>query len=421
MDLLIRILAIAALGALAVYFFQLILAHFRQLKLAAASAEVERELLRERIGLLADQRKADRDRAANAWNGWRKFRVVSKKKECEDVFSFYLEPHDGKPLPPFSPGQYLTFQLTIPHQNKPVIRCYSLSDSPHNSEFYRVTIKRVPPPPNKQDAPPGLSSNYFHRDVQVGDILDVKAPSGHFYLKMDDARPVVLLSGGVGITPMVSMLGAICHSGARRETWFFHGTRNQTEHIQKRQLETLAAKHDFVRLHVCYSQPQSTERLGTDYHHAERLSVDLLKKLLPSNNYDFFICGPPPMMSSLTEGLRAWGVPDKHVFFEAFGPASVKRVSEPARAAAPAQEFKVSFSRAGRTSSWNPQATSLLEFAEEQGVSINSGCRAGNCGSCMVAVKSGETKYVQEPGFKADTGCCLTCIAVPITPVTLDA
>jgi len=421
MDVVIRIVALLALSALAAYLFQLLFLHFHQLKLATASAELEREFLRERIGLLADQRKFDHDRAAAAWNGWRKFRIVSKKEESGDVFSFYLEPHDGKPLPPFFPGQYLTFQLNIPSQNKPIVRCYSLSDSPHNTDYYRVTIKRVPAPPGRDDVPEGLSSAFFHDQLQVGDIVDVKAPSGHFCLDMGDLRPVVLLSGGVGITPMLSMLNAICRAGGRREVWFFHGTRNQGEHIQKRHLESLAAKHDFVRLHICYSQPLTTDRPGVDYHHDERLNVDLLEKILPSNNYDFFICGPPPMMSSLTEGLRAWGVPDKNVFFEAFGPASVKRVSEPVRAAAPALDFKVTFSRAAKTCSWNPQSASLLEFAEENGVSINSGCRAGNCGSCMIAMKSGDFKYVQEPGFKADAGCCLTCIAIPKSPLTLDA
>jgi ferredoxin-NADP reductase len=259
------------------------------------------------------------------WNGYRKFQVAKKSTECHGVCSFYLKPHDGRPLPPYKPGQYITFQLNIPGAGKPVVRCYSLSDSPHHSDYYRVTIKKEPAPPNKPELPPGIASTFFCDRVKEGDILDVKAPGGGFFLDMTKDMPVVLVSGGVGVTPMLSMANAIAASGSLREVWFFFGARNRTEHIHKEEMLKLAAEHDNIRLHVCYSRPDEGDRKGVDYHHEGRVSVELFKELLPSNNYEYFLCGNGAFMKSITDGLEAWGVPEKNVYFEAFGPATLKK------------------------------------------------------------------------------------------------
>src|SRR5690606_27530064 len=131
----------------------------------------------------------------------------------------------------------------------------------------------------------------------------------------------------VGITPMLCMLNAIVQSGSQREVWFFFGARNRAEHIQKEYLEKIASERENVRLHVCYSRPGPEDVQGKDYQHAERVSAELFKRVLPSSNYDYFICGPGAMMKSITDGLKEWGVPDKNVFFEAFGPATVKKAA----------------------------------------------------------------------------------------------
>ena len=362
------------------------------------------------------------ERAALSWGGTRKFRVAQRVEEGGDICSFHLVAHDGKALPPFHPGQYLTFSLPVPGQAKPVIRCYSLSDSPLERDHYRVSVKRIPPPRDKPEAPPGLSSSYFHDHVREGDILDVKAPNGHFFLDTAKNTPLVLVGGGVGITPVLSMLNNICVSGSRRETWFFYGVRNRAEHIMKDHLEQLARSHENVHLQVCYSDPTDNDVAGRDYQHAEWVGVDLFKRLLPSNNYEFYICGPPPMMSALTEGLADWGVPSAEVHFEAFGPASVKSAKAPAAAeGADAPTFEILFAKAGKTVPWDPGAGSLLEFAEANDVVIDSGCRAGNCGTCTTAIRAGEVSYVNDPGAPPDAGSCLTCIAVPKTDLTLEA
>jgi ferredoxin-NADP reductase len=259
--------------------------------------------------------------------------------------------------------------------------------------------------------------------VKEGDILDVKAPGGHFFLEMSEEKPVVLISGGVGITPMLSMLNAIVAAGDKREVWFFFGARNRSEHIQKEYLEKIDAEYDNVNLRVCYSRPGPDDVLGRDYHHAGHVGIDLLKQLLPSNNFDYFICGPGPMMKGVTDGLAAWGVPDKNVHFEAFGPATVKKaapVLTPHETDVLATA-KVTFGRSGKTCHWNTAAASLLDFAEENGIKIDAGCRAGNCGTCLVAIKSGEVKYLTEHGAPAETGSCLTCICKPRGDLVLDA
>jgi ferredoxin len=153
------------------------------------------------------------------------------------------------------------------------------------------------------------------------------------------------------------------------------------------------------------------------------VSVELFKKTLGSNNYDFYICGPPPMMESVVGDLKAWGVPDDRIHFEAFGPATVKKKvpSADGVAAQTAGAIEVTFAKSGKTISWTAASGSLLELGEANGVKMDSGCRAGNCGTCTVALKQGDVGYLTPPGSPPNGGTCLACIAIPKSPVTLDA
>ena len=175
---------------------------------------------------------------------------------------------------------------------------------------------------------------------------------------------------------------------------------------------------------MCYSNPrEGIDNSGADFHHAERVSVELFKRVLPSNNYEYYICGPGPMMESMTNGLREWGVPDTDVHFEAFGPASVKKAT-PAKKAVVSDEtiaMEVVFSKSGKTLKWDSSAESILELAEDNGIEIDSGCRAGSCGTCITALKGGEVDYIEEPGALPEESSCLACIAVPKSNLTLDA
>ncbi|MGH7823271.1 MAG: FAD-binding oxidoreductase, partial [Candidatus Binatia bacterium] len=311
----------------------------------------------------ARQRFVEEEQKSLHWMGWRKFQVRWKRYEdpLRGISSFYLVPHDGKAIPAFEPGQFLTFQLKIAGQLKPVVRCYSLSDSA-KPDYYRVSIKRLKAPPGT-DFPAGISSSFFHDHVNEGDILDVRAPAGKFFLDMASERPVVLIGGGVGITPVLSMLNAIVESGSRRETWFFLGVRNKAEHPFKEHLETIAHTYENVRLRVCYSHPDEGAAAGTDYHFAERVSVELMRRLLPSNNYDFFFCGPTPMMDTLLADLKGWGVPEERIHYEKFGPGHEKKKvkAEVVPAAAAGATFEVTFVKAGKKLVWGAGAGSILE------------------------------------------------------------
>lgn len=384
--------------------------------------EAEREVLRQRAQKLAEPLTMLEERGSSeaAWAGYRKFVLAGKVLEAENICSFYYAPHDGRQLPPYLPGQYLTFRLHVPGQANPVTRCYSLSDSPNHPDYYRITVKRILPPPDKSDLPPGLASSFLHHELQPDDIVDVKAPSGHFYLDTAHHHPVVLIAGGIGLTPVLSMLNYIAESGSTRETWFFYGVRNSSEHAMKDHLQDLANENENIHLRICYSDPLPEDEEGRDFDHAERVSVELLKNTLESNNYDFYICGPPPMMNAMVEDLDAWGVPRDKIHYEAFGPASVKRVSTVSEGAS-ASGVQVTFARSGKTLAWGGDAGSLLEFAEANGIPMDCGCRAGNCGTCLTAIREGEVEYLNEPGAPVEEGSCLTCISVPKSNVSLDA
>ncbi|HJM90992.1 MAG: 2Fe-2S iron-sulfur cluster-binding protein [Alphaproteobacteria bacterium] len=424
MDVLIDLAAITFLGVVTVCTGSWALMYNRRTLLARKTHEHQQNLLRAQIDLIADRRRMEREKTDLSWNGSRKFEIQRKQIEADGVCSFYLTPHDRKNLPPFEPGQFLTFNLPVPGQTKNIVRCYSLSDSPNHPDYYRVSIKRVPPPRDQPELPPGLSSNYFLDHMEEGDILDVMAPSGHFYLDMSSHNPVVLIGGGVGLTPVLSMLNAIVATGSQRETHFFYGIVSGKDHAFKDHLNQIARENINVHLHVCYSNPAEDDVGGEDYQHAGRVGVPLFKELLDSNNYDFYLCGPPPMMNSIVGDLGEWGVPEKNIHFEAFGPASVKKTKDEQKTdgAAPDVSYEVNFARSNKKITWTPETGSLLELAECNGVNaINSGCRAGNCGSCITAIKQGEVEYVSEPGSPPEDGSCLACITVPKSNMEIDA
>ncbi|MEN9417579.1 MAG: hypothetical protein RI988_1199 [Pseudomonadota bacterium] len=369
--------------------------------------------------------RASRDSPGLAWPGWREFRVVQRRLEdaAGTQCSFHLQPLDGQPLPAFRPGQFLTFLLDVAGGTgaaRTVTRCYSLSDSPDPAQ-YRVTIKRVPAPPDHPEAAPGLSSNHFHDHVGVGDILRVKAPSGHFVLDPEASAPVVLIGGGIGITPMMSMLNWCVANQPQRAVHLYYGLRNSDEQAFKGRLEELAASHPALRLHVVYSRPTSADGPGRDHQHAGHVDVDLLRRTLPHGRHQFYVCGPPAMMQTLVPALAEWGVPVADIHYEAFGPASVKLPGAASSPSAAVTGVEVSFRRAGRTLTWDGQDASLLDFAERHGIAVESGCRSGGCGSCETRVLEGSVRYEHTPDHDTAAGHCLLCVGRPATSLVLEA
>lgn len=415
MEIAAQIAGVTLIGGAILQMALLLVASIRRRAIEEERNRLDLELFRERSRVWLEVAKSEQERARLSWSGARKFVVKRKVDEAENVASFYLEPHDGNPLPPFQPGQHLTFRLRIPGQPRQVTRCYSLSDVPGRNH-YRVTVKKLERSSEAGTGSPGLVSGYFHDVVSEGDILDVLAPSGHFHLESESERAVVLIGAGVGITPLASIAGTICSKSTHRPVWLFYGVRNRTQHILKDELEELTKVHDSFRIVTVYSAPEDELALGTDFDETGHVTIDLVRRHLPSNNFEFYVCGPAEMMRSIVSGLEEWGIPKSDIHFEAFGPASVERRSEERRD----QRVEVVFARSGKTLEWKGKG-SILDLAKENGVPLDSGCCAGSCGTCVTAIQEGSVRYIIEPGASAEQGSCLACVAVPKGRLVLDA
>ncbi len=354
--------------------------------------------------LLAAQREA----AASAL---RPLVVKRKVAESAAITSFYLEPADGEPLASFLPGQFLTLELPLPDHDEALVRTYSLSDAP-GRPWYRISVKREAP----SGAPPGEGSGYLHDQVAEGDTIRVGAPRGKFVLAdLGAERPLVLLSAGVGITPLLSMLNAVVESGATRAVWFVHGARNGREQAFGEHLRAVALAHENVTLHVAYSAPRQEDVQGTHYDSVGRVDVPLLKRLLPFDDYEFYMVGPTGFMRSLYTDLTAMGIPSSRVHYEFFGAAesfsAASQVSPGGTEAVPG--VSVSFRKSEVTGNWQGQG-SLLDLAEAQGLHPPYSCRSGICQTCRCRLLAGEVAYQEQPLTPLPAGEVLVCIAEPV-------
>jgi ferredoxin-NADP reductase len=259
--------------------------------------------------------------------------------------------------------------------------------------------------------------------VHGGDVVQVKAPAGHFFIDPDASVPAVFIAGGIGITPMMSMLRWCLAEQPDRLIHLYYGVRSRADHAFKLVLEALAAAHPTFQLNVVYGSPGPDDVQGRDYQHPGRVDLSLLRRTLPHGRHQFYVCGPPPMMQSLVPALRAWGVQDSDIRFEAFGPASVRPTgpvsNEPA--VATAASIAVRFSRAGRTLTWDGQDANLLDFAERHGLAVDSGCRTGSCGTCQTRLLSGVVTYADKPDHDIPKGQCLLCVGKPQSALELNA
>ncbi|MEM8679654.1 MAG: 2Fe-2S iron-sulfur cluster-binding protein [Planctomycetota bacterium] len=425
MDVYLRILGILILGLVACQLAVYAAGQLSRWLAARRLHQLRIEQLRLEIEGLRQSLQTIRE-AGHAWEGWRKFRVHRKVLECRSCHSLYLVPHDGKPLPHWRPGQYLTLQLRVPDEPKPLVRCYSLSSAPH-PEYFRCTIKQA----TAAGVPPGRASSFLNDRIQVGDLIDVKSPRGRFTLDEPQVRPLVLLAAGIGVTPLLSMLDALTQRPTSPEVFLFYGVRNSQEHAFREELNSMQGKAAQVHVMTSYSQPLSTDGEGTDYDISGRLNINTLKQRLPSNNFQFLLCGPAAFMETFTAELKAWGVPEGSIHTERFSPPRVRpaasptvdRVEDPS--ALPAvhanPQTKVMFERSQQECEWDATANSLLELAESVGVVIDAGCRNGNCGTCITAIKSGAVDYSEPPESACEEGSCLPCVARPKGPLVLDA
>jgi ferredoxin-NADP reductase len=335
---------------------------------------------------------------------FRRFRVAQVTPETAGVTSFALEPVDGRPLAPYEPGQFVTVRVDVPDAGRQ-LRSYSLSAAP-DPRRHRISVKRE-----------GVCSGHLHAAVQPGDVLELSGPSGTFTLDRESRRPVVLLSAGVGATPVLAMLHALAAERSTRDVWWLHGARNGGEHPFREEVRELIGRLPNGRLHVRYSRPEPRDAQGRDYHAEGRITAATLREIGVPDGAEHYLCGPAAFLDELTAGLSAAGVAAALIRSERFGAAAP---GKPA-AAAPAAPSAVAFSRSGVNATWDPSCATLLDLAEANGVEAAAACRIGSCHSCRTEVLDGSVRHDPEPLEPPPAGSALLCCALPEGDVVLDA
>ncbi|MCD5322860.1 MULTISPECIES: NO-inducible flavohemoprotein [Pontibacillus] len=256
------------------------------------------------------------------WEGFKPFRVTHKVTESNAITSFYLEPVDGNVLPSFSPGQYISVQLQIEGETYTHIRQYSLSDAP-NQNYFRISVKK-----ESDHDPEGIVSNHLHERVEVGDEIPVSAPAGDFVLSTKDETPLVLISGGVGLTPLLSMLKTVVHLQPERRVTFIHAARNSQLHALKGEVTDLVKQIETIQNYTIYSDPTEQDEQSVDTY-TGHITLEWLQEILPHNQMEFYFCGPTGFMNAVYSALQGWNVPEDRMHYEFFGPAkSLETINE---------------------------------------------------------------------------------------------
>ncbi len=352
-----------------------------------------------------------------AWPGFRPMRVTRLERETDNVISLYFAQLEGVSLPPALAGQFLVLRLRATPGGPLLLRNYSMSGMPV-AGAYRVSVKREVN---------GAVSSYLHNQVHVGDILDVSAPRGGFTLRPGDA-PVVLLSAGIGATPVLAMLHSLSAAGSRREIWWIYGARNRAEHPFAKESRGLLQTLVNSRCHVVYSKPNPEDESGVDFDSVGHVDTPLLDRLGVARDADFYLCGPPSFLTQLTAGLKTWGVDAARIHAEAFGPEKpitpgITRSFHPPvhpPSGEPGAGPHISFIRSGLTVSWDSQFSSLLELAEACDVPVQWSCRTGVCHTCECALIGGSVHYQPDPLELPAAGNVLICCSTPSGDVEID-
>ncbi|MGE8065720.1 pyridoxamine 5'-phosphate oxidase family protein [Pseudomonas sp. NPDC089569] len=353
---------------------------------------------------------------------WRPLRVVKIEAETHNIRSIYFEPADGAGLPVFHAGQHLPLRFNI--DGEVHIRTYSLSSAP-SDDFFRISVKRD-----------GRVSSYLHEHLRIGDLLEARAPQGHFTVAPNERRPLVLLAAGVGITPLLSMLREVVYQGLRtryiRPTWFLQSSRSLADQPFRPELDRLLdSAGDAVRVVRLLSQPEPDAREGEDFDLTGRIDMARITELLEVDDYDqpdFVVCGPGSFTQALYDGLRDLDVRDVRIHAETFGPSTLRRqpdldavvIEQPPAATT---SVPVVFQRSAKEARWQPDGGSLLELAESRGLHPEFSCRGGSCGTCKTRLISGQVNYPLPPAEVPDEGHVLICCAVPAQgpqPLVLD-
>ena len=352
-----------------------------------------------------------------AWLGFRPLTVSAVDRESDSIVSIRLADPAGVPVPAALPGQFLTLRLRPEPGQRSLLRNYSLSGPP-GADHYRISVKREPE---------GAASSYLHTRVSLDDRLEVAAPRGTFVLNPTGA-PVLLISAGVGATPVLAMLHALAAERSKREIWWLHGARSGSDHPFAAEVRTLVASLGGARAHISFSHPASHDVQGQDFDTAGRLSPSVLASLELPRDADAYVCGPASFMSEITTALAALGLDPGRIHTEPFGPAPSltpgidAAPSRPPHApsGSPGTGPTVEFARSNLAVPWSPDYGSLLELAEACDVPVRWSCRTGVCHSCETALVSGVVDYGPDPVEAPADGTALICCARPRDDLILD-
>ena len=352
-----------------------------------------------------------------AWPGFRRLAVTAIERESDSVISIRLANLDGAPVPAARPGQYLTVRIRLGDEERSVLRNYSLSGPP-GADDYRITVKR------EHD---GAASGYLHGRLAIGDQLEIAAPRGTFILDGTHA-PALLISAGIGATPVLAMLHALAQEHSDREIWWLHGARNGREHSFAAEARALLASLPNVHAYVWYSRPGPDDLQGSDFDDAGRLTASVLAQLELPRNAEAYLCGPAPFMGDISAGLAAIGLDAARIHTEPFGPApglTPGIAAAPARAphaptGAPGDGPTIEFARSDLAVPWSNDYASLLEFAEACDVPVRWSCRTGVCHSCETALIAGTVEYDPDPVEPPADGSALICCSRPHEAVSID-
>jgi ferredoxin-NADP reductase/MOSC domain-containing protein YiiM len=351
-----------------------------------------------------------------AWRGFRPLRVSRKVRESGNVTSLLLEPTDGQPIAAALPGQFVVLRLG-PTSAPALMRSYSLSGEP-DAAHWRVSVKREAH---------GAAGAYVSDELRVGDIVQASAARGSFTLRPGNT-PVVLLSAGIGVTPVLAMLHALAAAASTREIWWLYGTRNGREHPFAEETRGLLKALAHRLSYVCYSSPDPEDRPHVDFDAPGRLNMRVLQELNLPRDGDFYICGPSTFMSDLSAGLTGLGVAPDRIHTEMFGagPSITPGVAASPRrpphlpAGLPGSGALVSFARTGLNVRWEPTFQSLLELAEACDVPVRWSCRTGVCHTCETGLVAGTIGYRPDPVDAPADGNVLICCSQPAGDVVID-
>ena len=350
--------------------------------------------------------------------GFRQLTVTTINQESADVISLTMQSAEGQPLPAALPGQYVALRLRPNPGSPPVYRSYSLSGPP-STQGYRISVKIEPN---------GAAGNYLREHVRVGDALDVSSPRGNFILQTGE-RPVVLLSAGIGSTPVLAMLHALARSHSTREVLWLHAARDRQHHPFADEVRRLMLSLTHSRSQICYSRPGALDKMGVDFNAAGHLSRLAFETVGVPQAADVYLCGPGRFMTDMKAALAAIGVAPERIYVEMFNgivPMTPGVASATARAPHPPKDQAdggplVSFARSGITAHWKAsEYQSILELAEACDVPVRWSCRSGVCHNCESGLISGAVVYGPEPLENPAAGNVLICCSQPTCDVTID-